>query len=183
MKRYKFIAKDFKSVNGNQKWEPNKWYKYDGDLDMCHSGFHCSKGIYQAFSYVQGEILVEVEVKGNHQTQNDKEVWEQMRVAKAYEWTKTDSILFAIFAARLVLGIFERYDKNDKRPREAIEAAERYVENPTEENRNAADAAADAAYAAYAAYEAAHAAAYAATIYKKCDAWMLEHLKELRLCK
>jgi hypothetical protein len=58
----------------------------------------------------------------------------------------------------------------ENRPLAAIEAAERWAENPTEENRvganaaaYAADAAADAAYAAAdAAYAVANAAAYAA---------------------
>ena len=79
-----------------------------------------------------------------------------------------DKIRYAIFAARLVLHIFEEKYPKDKRPRLAIEAAENYLKNPTEENKYAATyaayAAADAAYAAYAAATySANAAGDAAT--------------------
>jgi hypothetical protein len=78
--------------------------------------------------------------------------------------TKEQNFQIAIFAAELVIDIFEKKYPNDPRPREAIEAAKRYLENNTEENKNAAAKAANAAaYAATAANAAANAAAYAAT--------------------
>ena len=162
MTRYKFMLDGFKSARGNHTWEIGKWYKTDGDLELCQKGFHCSKGIYQAFSYVQGSILTKVEVRGKHLDEKDKEVWEEMRVTKAWKWTKKDSVLFSIYAARLVLDIYEKQYPDDDRSRKAIEAAETYIKNPTEENKAAARAAADAA--AYAADAAAYAAdaAYAA---------------------
>jgi len=58
-----------------------------------------------------------------------------MRIIKAYKWTKNDSVAFSIFAAELCIDNFEKVLPNDKRPREAIEAAKRYLENPTEEKR------------------------------------------------
>jgi len=51
MIRYKFLIQN-KSKNGDHKWRLNKWYKIDGDLEMCHqldngdftaNGFHCSR--------------------------------------------------------------------------------------------------------------------------------------------
>ena len=168
MKRYKFLNKGLKSVHGGMKWKVGKWYKYDGDIEMCERGFHCSKGIYQAFGYVQGELLAEVEVKGKHEKQEDKEVWQEMRVNKVYRWKKIDSVLFAIYAARLVLNIFEKECPDDKRPRLAIEAAEKYARSPSKKNGAAAG---DAAWAARDA------------IYKKLDRWMLNHLKELEVLK
>jgi hypothetical protein len=173
MKRYKFLRKNLKSENGNHKWKKGQWYKTEGNLMMCLRGFHCSKGIYQAFSYVHGELLTEVEVKGKSIKEDDKEVWEKMKVTKVWKWTKTDSVLFSIYAARLTLNIFEEKYPDDKRPRLAIESAEKYLKNPNKKNKVAANAAADAAYAAYAAYAAADAAdaadaAYAA--YAAADA-------------
>ena len=159
-KRFKFLNKGLKSAHGKQKWKVGKWYDYEGELEMCSSGFHCSKGIYQAFSFVQGELLAEVEVKGKHLVERNKEVWQEMKVTRVYKWKKVDSVLFSIYAARLVLDIFEKYDPKDSRPREAIEAAERYIKNPTKKNKDAAHAAADAAHAAA---DAAYAAAYTAT--------------------
>ena len=81
---------------------------------------------------------------------------------------KKQKVQYAVFAAELVLPIFERKYPDDKRPRTAIEAAKNYIKKPCEETKNAAGAAAygaDAdAYAAAAAYgaAAAYAAAYGA---------------------
>jgi len=90
--------------------------------------------------------------------------------------TKNQCIEIAIYSAREVLDIFEKKYPKDERPRKAIEAAEKYLTNPTKENRAYAAYAAyaaydaDAAYAAYAAYAAdaayaSYAAAYAAGSY------------------
>ena len=145
MKRYKFLRENLKSYNGDISWELNKWKKHEGELDMCNSGFHCSKEKYQAFSYVQGEILAEVEVKGKSIKQDDKEVWSEMRIVKLWKWQKKDSVALAIYAAELCLNNFEKVYPDDKRPREAIEAAKRYLDNSTDENRSAAASAASAA--------------------------------------
>jgi len=195
------------SAHGNMKWRLNKWYKHEGDIKLCESGFHCSKGIYQAFSYVQGPILALVEVRGEHGDEKDKEVWSEMRVVKRWKWTKRDSVLFSIYSAKLVLKNFESVFPSDKRPREAIESAEKYAKNPTIENRNAAwsaesaaesaarsaaesarsawSAAESAARSAWSAAESARSAAESAArsadnIYKKLDAWMIKHLPELK---
>ena len=93
--------------------------------------------------------------------------------------TKPQCVQYAIFSAKQVIKIYEDRYPRDDRPRKAIEAAEKYLKEPTEENKNAAYAAAyayavaavhaasDAAYAhaaaaAYAAADASYAAAYAA---------------------
>ncbi len=61
-------------------------------------------------------------------------------------------IQYAIFAAEQVIGIYEDKYPNDKRPREAIKAAKKYLKSKYK----------NAAYAAYAAANTANAAAYAA---------------------
>ena len=68
-------------------------------------------------------------------------------------------VSYAVFAAEQVLSIYEKKHPEDKRPRQAIEAAKKYIQDPSEENKKAADA---AAYAADAAVAAAYAAVYAA---------------------
>ena len=157
--RYKFLNKGFKSSNGDEKWKMGKWKTFKGELSMCNAGFHCSKKPYEAFSYVQGPILARVEVKGRHLSDDDKECWEKMRIVKAWKWTKKDSVSLAIYAAKLVLPIFEKEYPDDKIPREAIEAAIKYLKNPSKKNRMAAGAAADAAWAAGAAARTAAGAA------------------------
>ncbi len=79
--------------------------------------------------------------------------------------THKQKVQYAIYAAKQVIGIYEKKYPDDKRPREAIEAAKNYLKNPCHKTKNTATAAANAAadaYAANAANAAAYAAAYAA---------------------
>ena len=108
---------------------------------MCNSGFHASKTPQQALGYVAGEILAQVEVKGESKKQDDKECWSDMRIVKAYHWKKQDSVALSIFAAELVIKNYEKKYPDDKRPRNAIEAAKRVLADDTEENRSAESAA------------------------------------------
>ena len=147
--RYKFLRTGLKSDSGDTKWKVGKWKKYKGELEMCESGFHCSIEPYDAFNYVQGEILAEVEARGKNLKQDDKEVWQEMRVIKAFKWTKKDSLRLAIFSAELVLKNFEKEFPNDKRPREAIEAAKKVLFRDTDKNRSAARSAKSAAESAW----------------------------------
>ena len=124
-------------------------------------------------------------------------VIKELAKEKKYQWanwtltkfmTKPQCVEYAIFAAEQVIKIFEDKHPDDKRPRNAIEAAKKYLKDPTEENRRSAAyaayaaAAADAAYAhaayaaAYAAADAAYAAAAAAAAAKeKMQAKILKH--------
>ncbi len=198
--RWKFLNKGIKSASGDhRKWKIGKWEHQGGEMDLCHNGLHCSKDINQAFSFVSGEVLARVEVKGKSDIQDDKEAWSDMRIVKVWKWQKKDSVSLAIYAAELVINIFEKKYPKDKRPRKAIEAAKKWLENPIKKNANAAAHAADAAYAAahaayaanaaahaadaaYAAAHAAYAAAHAAarkTLVKKIETWMVSRVKKL----
>ena len=74
---------------------------------------------------------------------------------------KLDCIKYAVYAAELVLPIFEKKYPDDDRPRKAIESVKIYITN--KKSAYAAYAAADAA-AYVAADAAAYAAAYAAAL-------------------
>jgi hypothetical protein len=143
-------------------WKEGEWRKHKGKLEMCQSGFHASENIIDAMGYINCEVLAEVEVCGKHLAQDDKQCWSEMRVVRAWGWTKEDSVSLAIYAAELVIGIYEKEYPDDKRPRQAIEAAKAWLKDPTEKNRAAARAASAAARAARAASAAAWAAASAA---------------------
>jgi len=167
-KRYKFLKlknNKLESSSGNEIWSVGKWEKFDGELKMCESGFHCSKDKYDAFSYVQGEILAEVEVKGKSIKEKNKEVWSGMRLVKLWKWQKKDSVALSIFSAELCLNNFEKVYPDDKRPRKAIEAAKRWLKEPIEANKFAAWSAAKSAKSA------AWSAAESATI-KKIQNWI-----------
>ena len=177
MKRYKFlklVRGKIKSASGNETWKVGEWKKLDGKPDLCNYGFHCSKTPYQAFSYVQGEVLAVVEVRGKKDIQDDKEAWQEMRIVKAYKWTKKDSVAFAIYAAELVLENYEKEYPDDKRPREAIEAARKVLFKDTAKNRSAALSAWSAARSAESAARSAESAARSAARSAESAAWSAE---------
>ena len=177
------------SANGDiGPWKVGEWREHGGPLEMCKSGFHASENVIDAMGYVEAEIIAEVEVRGEHLEQDDKQVWSEMRILRAWEWTQEDSVSLAVFAAELVIGIYENGYPNDDRPRKAIEAAKAWLKDPSEKNQDAARdawAAVSAARAARAAAWATWAAAWAAwaawdaagdAIKDKCHAFVLARL-------
>jgi hypothetical protein len=109
--------------------------------------------------------------------------------AEQYDWAnwfivrimqKEDYIRYGLYGANIVLHIYEEKYPDDKRPREAISAARKYLNGHASKAkaRAAADAAADAATAAAAraAYAATAAAAWAAyAAYAAADAANAAH--------
>jgi hypothetical protein len=164
MKYYKFLRTGLKSENGGTRWKIGEWKKYRGKLQMCKAGFHCSEEPYDAFSYVQGEIFAEVEVRGNSIKEDDKQAWSEMRIVRAWKWDKKASLKLAIYSAELCLKNFEKVYPDDNRPREAIEAAKRVLFKDTKANRSAAESAARSA--AWSAARSAESAARSATTKK-----------------
>ncbi len=178
MKTYwKYLQLDSKgniiSNYDRSKWKIGKWRETKKTAKNCENGFHSSKEIYQAYSYVAGEVLAKVEVDGQFDEGTDKLSFQRMRIVKAYKWDKTTSVKLAIYAAEQVISIYEKEYPDDKRPRRAIQAAKKYLKNPT---------AARAAYAADAAAYAADAADAAAMI-KKINTYMLRQVKNLEEIK
>jgi hypothetical protein len=163
---YKFLRlignKIVSGYNNDFVWEIGKSYKVKGKLSMCNNGFHCSEKPLDALGYVAGEILAEVKTVGKSIIENDKQCWQEMKIVKAYSWTKKDSVALSIFAAELVLDIFEKQYPDDDRPRKAIEAAKKVLKNDNEKNRSAARSARSAARSAESAARSAWSAARSA---------------------
>src|ERR1700756_2062886 len=133
-KKWKFLQDQngkIMSTYGDHEWVVGQWY-HETDVSLCSSGFHSSDKINQAFSYVQGEYLARVEVKGTPVSSKDKNAHPSMRLIDVYRWTTAYSDAMSIFAARLVLTNFEKVYPDDDRPRKAIEAAEAYVLDSSE---------------------------------------------------
>ena len=88
--------------------------------------------------------------------------WTNWLVVRVMNYSQYVS--YAVFAAELVIDIFEKEFPDDKRPRTAIEVAKKCIKNPSEENKKeAANAAREASSAAnWAADWAADSAAWAA---------------------
>ena len=145
---YKFLRLGLKSDYDESQWKIGEWREETKLIKECE-GLSCSRYIADALSYVQGEILAKVEYGGKVIDSGDKLTCQKMRVVQTWDWTKRDSVRLAVFAARLVLPIFEKARPNDDKPRKAIEAAEAWIDKPTKKNAYAA---------AYAARSAANAA-------------------------
>lgn len=175
-KKQKFLWKSLKeglvSGYGNFHWKIDKWEKWDAELIMCEAGFHASERIFDAIQWISPGYIAKVEVRGNDITKDTKQVWSQMRLIKAWKWTKEDSVQLAVFAAELVLFLYEKQYPDDDRPRKAIEAARTYLKNPN----SAAYRAANAASADSAAYNAARAAG---EIINQIENWLQNHLTGL----
>ena len=160
---WKAMVANLKSAHRNMAWEIGKWEKTSKPLKMCQSGFHASERIIDSMQNVQMENLGHVEVRGKHIKGSDKQCWSEMRIVKAWQWKKEDSVALAIYAAELVINIYEKKYPGDDRPGRAIEAAKEWLENPTEKNRAAAsDACIAASVVARAASNAARVACNAA---------------------
>ena len=160
VRRFKFLRDGLRSDYNGYQWDIGVWHTTEC-TELCH-GFNCSRRIVDAIQYVSGEILAEVEVRGKHFDDKDKSTHAEMRIIKALKWTQADSVSLAIYAARLVLDVYESAYPGDDRPRIAIEAAERWLADPSVKNQDAVEAAGAAAEAAWAAARAARAAAGAA---------------------
>jgi hypothetical protein len=59
-----------------------------------------------------------------------------------------DCIRYAVYAAEQVIDIFEKKYPKNKRPRESIQAAKRYLKNPSKENKEKCKVAAESAWSA-----------------------------------
>jgi len=165
---WKAMVANLKSAHRNMAWEIGKWEKTSKPLKMCQSGFHASERIIDSMQNVQMENLGHVEVRGKHIKGSDKQCWSEMRIVKAWQWKKEDSVALAIYAAELVINIYEKKYPGDDRPGRAIEAAKEWLENPTEKNRAAAS---DACIAASVVARAACDAAWAASNAASAAAW------------
>jgi len=83
---YKFITSEMKSKNGNHTWEVGKWYKHEGKLDLCHSGFHACLTPQQSLEYIYGDKWFQVEARGeivyDNESSEPKFVASEMRLIK-----------------------------------------------------------------------------------------------------
>ena len=158
-RRWKFLRTGLKSDYNGFQWEIGKWETTECER-LC-VGFNCSNRIIDAMRYVSGEILAEVESSGKCFEDDSKSTHEKMRIVNAWHWRKEDSVELAIYAAEMVIHIFEDKNPYDDRPRKAIEAAKSWLAGKS----NAATKAANAVYAANATYAAAKAAYASAAAY------------------
>ena len=106
-KTLKLINDKIRSESGDMTWELNKWYK-ETNISICNKGFHASRMTVDAMRYVAPDIFAIVEIDGEVIENDDKLVSEKMRIIKAYNWTKPDSLRFSIFCVKQSMKYFNR---------------------------------------------------------------------------
>jgi len=130
MQAYKFLRKEGKLIvsdRNNHKWKIGKWYSVEGTVIICRNGYHASKRPLDACRYVSGDVLAIVEYRGDIVEDKHKLVSREMRIVKAYHWTKEDDVAAQAYCASLVLHIFEKAYPDDPRVRECINVKRRYA--------------------------------------------------------
>lgn len=142
---YKFIGTDMKSQNGGTKWRKNIWKKHKGTIEICEQGFHACRTPLQSLDYTYGGKWYIVEAQGNiKEEKEDKFVASEMRLIQELPIKKI-LVEFAIRCAERNIKNFEKEFPNDKRPREAINAAKKYIKNPCKKTKSATQSAQSAA--------------------------------------
>jgi len=156
------------------------------ELDACKEAIVFFKRHYTSADEV-ALLRDVVQYKEEVEREYGKDIWNWCYWLIAHTLDHVSSVRFSVYAAELVLHIYEDRHPRDQRPRKAIEAAKAWIENPkaagaAAKAAKAAGAAADATYAtyaaayAYAAYaaNAAYAAAGAAAYAYAYAAWATE---------
>ncbi len=160
---WKCLRYGLKSSYFDFQWKEKTWYKCEKKLEMCESVFHGSKLIFDAMRYVQPDIIAKVQVKGGNIIQSDKQCWEYMRIVKYWKLKKKDHVAISIYCAELVLHNFEREYPDDKRVRNAIEVAKKWLKIPSKKN-------------------AASAARAGSAVKEKIDKWIKENILNYENC-
>ena len=116
--------------------------EYLKSINACDSGIKAFESKYPNDAKLDAVIQACLDSKDNHIVSDGS--WLICRC-----FNKSQKIQYAIYAAELVLHIYEANYPGNKAPRKAIEAAKAYLANPCDKTKNAAAAyaAADAAYA------------------------------------
>jgi|ERR1700722_2483924 len=177
MTYYKFLRfKDGQVISDwdESAWQKNEWRDIAGSPVLFAEGFYASPCITDAVQWF-GNVLAEVEVRGHSVPGRVMSVHQGMRVTRAWKFSRQDWLDLAIYAAELVLPIFESRFPDDNRPRTAIgsgsaaEAADAAGSAANIGARSAAHAARAAVGAADAMTRKADTAAYAAQAVKSAD--------------
>ena len=87
MKGYKVFTPDW-TCRGFQ-YEVGKTYKHDGEMNICHSGFHFCSNPADCFNYYKFDPdnkVAEVEALGRVESDGDKSVTDEIRIVREIPW-------------------------------------------------------------------------------------------------
>ena len=87
MKGYKVFNRDWTCINF--QYEPGKTFEYDGEIELCKSGFHFCERLECCFRYYALDIrnhVCEVETDGLVKTGIDKSVTNKLTIGRELSW-------------------------------------------------------------------------------------------------
>ena len=143
------------SARDKSPWTVGEWREVPAPVRECE-GLNCCRNIIDAMSYVDMEVLAEVEIDGKRVDSGDKITVQRMRIIRAWRWTRQDSVLLIAYMVKLYLAYLEKSSRLDAvHSKEEIESAKRLIKNPTYENTVAALAALFGGYWSYGEYAGA----------------------------
>lgn len=115
-------------------WQIGVWRELDLPIERCYRGFHACRRAKDAFYYVHGDSIAQVEGAGESiDGGDDKTVFQRMCIRKAWHWTATDSVQLAIATAELALPIWREQYPNNDRPDRTIAAIKAWLIDPSNE--------------------------------------------------
>jgi hypothetical protein len=160
-KSLKYIDGKIKSGNGDCTWKVGKWQKPIKGVDICNKGYHASKLIIDAMRYVDCEVIAEVEYKGEIVEQDDKLVAENIKIIRAWYWTKKDSMKASIYFVKQAMKYVDKKKFPDVHDacKGSIKAIEMMLNAVTDKQIEAAES---AAWSAESAARSAESAAWSA---------------------
>ena len=126
---WKSMSSGLKSDYDQSQWAIGIWRVVEPPQKE-RTGLNTSKRIIDAMTYVDMEILAEVEAGGRILKSSDHWTCEKMRIIKAWKWRKEDSVELAFYASGLVFDRFKKQWPKGKRATEAIDLGWKWFENP-----------------------------------------------------
>ncbi len=156
---YKWLTADMRSVYKDIQWVLGEWRRYEGQLELCNSGFHACRTALQSLDYRYGSRLFLVEARGGLLSGDDKFVCKDMRLVRELPGDRI-VLDFMIAVLKNCLFRYENKYPDGFHPRNVLDALEAYKQDPCDYTRKLIGAARAAARAA--AGSAARAAARAA---------------------
>jgi hypothetical protein len=191
MRAYHFLRDDMTAGSGDEPaWKTGEEHTYEGDIVICHSGYHSSPSWYDALQYALGSMACVVEIGDPVDQHPDKYVSRTRRLA-ACKNVERELRLFACECAERAL---RREREHGREPDvcswQAIEVARRYAAGEATSGELASAwvaawaSARDVAWAAArdAAWDAARDAAWVAARDAAWDAeidWQRQRLQEI----
>ena len=136
MKAYHFLKSDMTAGSGDEPpWKVGEERTYEGELELCQSGYHSSPTWYDCLAYAPGPMACIVEISGETIREKSKSVSRARKLINAVDASRE----LRLFACDCAERAMTRANWKDERSWNAIRVARLYAEgNATEQELKSA---------------------------------------------